>query len=192
MPDYWLAHGNPWEFPRPEICFRVRYGGTWSRKACVLWVGTDDVLANAYDTIIPGYGTEVTNTLRLWSAKATEEIDLSAFNQGNYFGAVEEQEPLGERVPRAVSGRLHPGRPRAASASGVLLRLGQPAGHPAPLPGGHGDFDALPDKVSIHLNDTHPVLAVPELMRLLVNEHGVGGSRPGRCAGGCSPTPTTP
>ncbi len=90
VPDYWLAHGNPWEFHRPEICFRVRYGGHLEQEGDVIrWVGTDDVLANAYDTIILGYGTEVTNTLRLWSAKATEEIDLSAFNQGNYFGAVE-------------------------------------------------------------------------------------------------------
>ncbi|HQY10222.1 MAG TPA: glycogen/starch/alpha-glucan phosphorylase, partial [Burkholderiaceae bacterium] len=96
-PDYWLTHGNPWEFPRAEVQYRVRFGGhlesagagsgVGGDPAAVRWVGTDDVLAMAYDTIIPGYGTEATNTLRLWSAKATEEMNLRAFNQGNYMGA---------------------------------------------------------------------------------------------------------
>lgn len=174
VPDYWLAHGNPWEFHRPEICFRVRYGGHLEQEGDVVrWVGTDDVLANAYDTIIPGYGTEVTNTLRLWSAKATEEIDLSAFNQGNYFGAVESKNHS-ENVSRVLY-------PDDSTLSGRELRLRQEYFFvSASLQDilrryrvNHRDFDALPDKVSIHLNDTHPVLAVPELMRLLVDEHGV-------------------
>jgi starch phosphorylase len=159
----------------------------------VHWVGTDDVLAMAYDSIIPGYGTEVTNTLRLWSARATEEIDLSAFNRGNYFGAVESKNHS-ENVSRVLY-------PDDSTLAGRELRLRQEYFFvSASLQDilrryrvGHTDFEALPDKVSIHLNDTHPVLAVPELMRLLVDEHGLEWvAAPGRCAGGCSPTPTTP
>jgi len=174
VPDYWLAHGNPWEFHRPEICFRVRFGGHLEQHGnAVRWVGTEDVLANAYDQIIPGYGTEVTNTLRLWSAKATEEIDLSAFNQGNYFGAVESKNHS-ENVSRVLY-------PDDSTLSGRELRLRQEYFFvSASLQDilrryrvNHSDFEALPDKVSIHLNDTHPVLAVPELMRLLVDEHAV-------------------
>ena len=81
----------------------------------VRWVGTDDVLAGAFDTIIPGYGTPATNTLRLWSAKATEEMDLRAFNQGNYFGAVESKN-LSENVSRVLY-------PDDSTASGRELRL---------------------------------------------------------------------
>ena len=174
VPDYWLAQGNPWEFHRPEICFRVRYGGHLEHHGeRVSWIGTDDVLAIAYDTIIPGYGTEVTNTLRLWSAKATEEIDLSAFNRGNYFGAVETKNHS-ENVSRVLypDDSTLPGRELrlrqeyffvSASLQDILRRYLV----------NHSDFDALPDKVSIHLNDTHPVFAVPELMRLLVDEHAL-------------------
>jgi starch phosphorylase len=174
VPDYWLTHGNPWEFPRPEIQMRVRFGGHLEEQGdTVRWVGTEDVLAMAYDSIIPGYGTEVTNTLRLWSARATEEIDLSAFNRGNYFGAVESKNHS-ENVSRVLY-------PDDSTVSGRELRLRQEYFFvSASLQDilrrhrvGHGDFDGLPDKVSIHLNDTHPVLAVPELMRLLVDEHAL-------------------
>ncbi len=118
VPDYWLTHGNPWEFPRPEIRMRVRFGGHLQEDGGrVLWVGTDDVLAMAYDSIIPGYGTEVTNTLRLWSARATEEIDLSAFNRGNYFGAVESKNHS-ENVSRVLY-------PDDSTLEGRELRLRQ-------------------------------------------------------------------
>lgn len=178
VPDYWLTHGNPWEFPRPEIRMRVRFGGHLEEQGdTVRWVGTEDVLAMAYDSIIPGYGTEVTNTLRLWSARATEEIDLSAFNRGNYFGAVESKNHS-ENVSRVLY-------PDDSTVSGRELRLRQEYFFvSASLQDilrrhriGHSDFDGLPDKVSIHLNDTHPVLAVPELMRLLVDEHGLKWDR---------------
>ncbi|WP_119153933.1 glycogen/starch/alpha-glucan phosphorylase [Caldimonas tepidiphila] len=172
-PDYWLTHGNPWEFPRPEVQYRVRFGGHVEQQGEKLrWVGTDDVLAMAYDTIIPGYGTEATNTLRLWSAKATEEIDLRAFNQGNYFGAVESKNHS-ENVSRVLY-------PDDSTLSGRELRLRQEYFFvSASLQDllrrylrTHTGFEQLPEKVSIHLNDTHPVLAIPELMRLLVDEHG--------------------
>ncbi len=171
-PDYWLTQGNPWEFPRPEVQMRVRFGGHLEQSGdAVRWVGTDDVLAMAYDTIIPGYGTQATNTLRLWSARATEEMNLRAFNQGNYMGAVESKNQS-ENVSRVLY-------PDDSTLSGRELRLRQEYFFcSASLQDivrrylrTHTGFDALPDKVSIHLNDTHPVLAIPELMRLLVDEH---------------------
>ncbi|MBL8442627.1 MAG: glycogen/starch/alpha-glucan family phosphorylase, partial [Zoogloeaceae bacterium] len=174
VPDYWLTHGHPWEFLRPEREFRVRFGGHLEQHGDkVDWVGTHDVLAMAYDNIIPGYRTEVTNTLRLWSAKATEEIDLSAFNRGNYFGAVESKNHS-ENVSRVLY-------PDDSTESGRELRLRQEYFFVSASVQdivrrylvNHDDFAALPDKVSIHLNDTHPVLAVPELMRILVDEHSV-------------------
>jgi starch phosphorylase len=178
VPDYWLTHGNPWEFQRPEVTYRVRFGGRVeqagpSADGAVRWVGTDDVLAMAYDTIIPGYGTLATNTLRLWSAKATEEMNLRAFNQGNYMGAVE-----GKNHSENVSRVLYPDD---STLSGRELRLRQEYFFcSASLQDvihrylrTHTGFAALPDKVSIHLNDTHPVLAIPELMRILVDEHRV-------------------
>ena len=176
-PDYWLTRGNPWEFQRPEVKYRVRFGGhVEGRQAygAAKWVGTHDVLAIAYDTIIPGYGTQATNTLRLWSARATEEIDLSAFNRGNYFEAVETKNHS-ENVSRVLY-------PDDSTLSGKELRLHQEYFFCSASVQDlvrrylrtHTGFDQLHEKVSIHLNDTHPVLAVPELMRLLVDEYNVG------------------
>jgi starch phosphorylase len=175
-PDYWLTRGNPWEFQRPEVTYRVRFGGHVQKRdggSAADWVDTHDVLAVAYDTIIPGYGTQATNTLRLWSARATEEIDLSAFNRGNYMQAVESKNHS-ENVSRVLY-------PDDSTASGRELRLHQEYFFVSASVQDllrrylrtHTTFDQLPDKVSIHLNDTHPVLAVPELMRLLLDEHGL-------------------
>ena len=180
-PDYWLTRGNPWEFQRPEVNYRVRFGGHVQKRegpqapyGAADWVDTHDVLAVAYDTIIPGYGTQATNTLRLWSARATEEIDLSAFNRGNYMQAVESKNHS-ENVSRVLY-------PDDSTASGRELRLHQEYFFVSASVQDllrrylrtHKTFDKLPEKVSIHLNDTHPVLAVPELMRLLLDEHGLG------------------
>jgi starch phosphorylase len=175
-PDYWLTRGNPWEFQRPEVNYRVRFGGHVQKRdgaGGAEWVDTHDVLAVAYDTIIPGYGTQATNTLRLWSARATEEIDLSAFNRGNYMQAVESKNHS-ENVSRVLY-------PDDSTPSGRELRLHQEYFFCSASVQDllrrylrtHDDFDALGEKVSIHLNDTHPVLAVPELMRLLLDEHGL-------------------
>ncbi|WP_151638659.1 glycogen/starch/alpha-glucan phosphorylase [Noviherbaspirillum aerium] len=173
-PDYWLMRGNPWEFARPEIQYRVRFGGrTEQHGADTRWIGTEDILAFAYDTIIPGYGTELTNTLRLWSAKATDEIDLLAFNRGNYFGAVERR-IHSENVSRVLY-------PDDSTMSGRELRLRQEyffvsASIQDMLQRHlqrHGRLDNLLDTIAVHLNDTHPVLAIPELMRLLIDEHGM-------------------
>ncbi|MEN9383894.1 MAG: hypothetical protein RL323_1037 [Pseudomonadota bacterium] len=172
VPDYWLTHGHPWEFPRPEVTYRVQFGGHVVYNGDRYdWVDSHDVLAMAYDTIVPGYGTQATNTLRLWSAKATEEINLEAFNRGNYMAAVESKNHS-ENVSRVLypddstlSGRelrLHQEYFFcSASVQDLLRRYLQT----------HTTFDELPNQVSIHLNDTHPVLAIPELMRLLVDVH---------------------
>ncbi len=174
-PDYWLTRGNPWEFQRPEVNYRVRFGGRVQKRegGAADWVDTHDVLAVAYDTIIPGYGTQATNTLRLWSARATEEIDLSAFNRGNYMQAVESKNHS-ENVSRVLY-------PDDSTPSGRELRLHQEYFFCSASVQdllrrylrNHKNFDQLAAKVSIHLNDTHPVLAVPELMRLLLDEHGL-------------------
>jgi len=172
VPDYWLTAGNPWEFARPEVVYRVQFDGHVVKEGShSRWVGTNDVEAMAYDTIIPGYGTTTTNTLRLWSAKATKEIDLSAFNRGDYFGAVE-QKNHSENVSRVLypddsteAGRELRLRQEyffcSASVQDLVRRYLQT----------HTSFDQFADKVAIHLNDTHPVLAIPELMRLLIDVH---------------------
>ena len=172
VPDYWLTHGNPWEFPRPEVTYRVQFGGhVLKTSGAYQWVDTHDVQAMAYDTIIPGYDTTATNTLRLWSAKATEEINLGAFNRGNYFEAVERKNHS-ENVSRVLY-------PDDSTPSGRELRLQQEYFFVSASVQDllhrylrkHEGFEELPSKVSIHLNDTHPVLAIPELMRLLLDVH---------------------
>ena len=172
VPDYWLTHGNPWEFARPEVTYRVRFGGRVVKEGSTYqWVDSHDVRAMAYDTIIPGYDTMATNTLRLWSAKATQEIDLGAFNRGNYFAAVESKNHS-ENVSRVLY-------PDDSTDSGRELRLHQEYFFCSAsvqdllrrFSSCHEGFEELPNKVSIHLNDTHPVLAIPELMRLLLDEH---------------------
>ncbi len=174
VPDYWLTRGNPWEFPRPEVTYRVRFGGHVVKQdgaaGVYEWLDSHDVQAMAYDTIIPGYDTMATNTLRLWSAKATQEIDLNAFNRGNYFAAVESKNHS-ENVSRVLY-------PDDSTESGRELRLHQEYFFCSAsvqdllrrYMSRHAGFEELPAKVSIHLNDTHPVLAIPELMRLLLDE----------------------
>ncbi len=178
-PDHWLVAGNPWEFVRPEVKYTIRFGGrvvtdetpdadgTVERRA--RWVDTDDVQAMAYDTLVPGYGTLACNTLRLWSATATEEIDLSLFNQGNYSAAIEAKNHS-ENVSRVLY-------PDDSTEHGRELRLRQEYFFvSASLQDllrryfkTHPSVEQLADSISIHLNDTHPAIAIPELMRLLVD-----------------------
>ncbi|WP_323143304.1 glycogen/starch/alpha-glucan phosphorylase [Massilia phyllosphaerae] len=178
LPDYWLAGGNPWEIARPDVQYRVRFGGRIEQHGDkVEWVDTHDVMALAYDTIVPGYATEATNLLRLWSAKAGQEFNLAAFNGGNYVGAVEEKN-ASENVSRVLY-------PDDSTLAGRELRVRQEyffcAASLQDIVGRflekHDDFDQLPQHVAIHLNDTHPVLAVPELMRLLIDDHGIAFPR---------------
>jgi len=177
-PDYWLRAGNPWEFQRPEVQYIVHFGGrTIQHGDRVEWVETEHVNAMAYDTVIPGFGTSATNTLRLWSARATEELDLSAFNQGDYRRAVEAKEHS-ENVSRLLY-------PDDSTPAGRELRLRQEYFFVSATMQDlirryqrtHSTFGRFAEKVAIHLNDTHPVLAIPELMRLLVDLHQVQWDR---------------
>ena len=174
VPDYWLQHGNVWEFPRSEVSYRVQFGGRviteGSRRA---WVDAKHVRAMAFDSVVPGYDTQAANTLRLWSAKADEEIDLMAFNRGSYLEAVEAKNHS-ENVSRVLY-------PDDSTDSGRRLRLQQEYFFVSASVqdllrrylSSNDNLLALSDKVSIHLNDTHPVLAIPELMRLLIDDHGL-------------------
>ncbi|MBX3635448.1 MAG: glycogen/starch/alpha-glucan phosphorylase [Rubrivivax sp.] len=177
-PDAWLEDGTPWEFPRHEIHYRVRFGG-WVEQpaapgAAPVWRHADEVQAKAYDMVIPGHGTERVATLRLWKAVAPAQIDLHAFNQGDYARAAEFKNAY-----ENISWVLYP---NDSTPAGRELRLRQEffftsaslqdilSRHLAE----HGRLTNLADKVAIHLNDTHPAIGVAELMRLLVDEHGFG------------------
>ena len=171
-PDYWLEYGNPWEFQRFNTRYKVRFGGRLQHEGSrVRWVETEEIVAMAYDQIIPGFDTDATNTLRLGGAQASNEINLGKFNQGDYFAAVEDKNHS-ENVSRVLypddstySGRELRLRQEyflvSATVQDILNRHWQM----------HETWDNLADKIAIHLNDTHPVLAIPELMRLLIDEH---------------------
>ncbi len=179
-PDNWLRYGNPWEFPRPEVLFAVKFGGRVVQyrddegRTRFHWIDTEDVMAMAYDTPVPGYDTATVNNMRLWSAKATRDFNLKYFNEGNYIKAVEEK-----NESENLSKVLYPddttemGRELrlkqqyffvCASIQDILRRFLKY----------HPNIAELPDKVAIQLNDTHPSIAVPELMRVLIDNHHLG------------------
>jgi starch phosphorylase len=173
-PDYWLVNGNPWEFMRPEYSYTVSYGGRLMQDGPrVRWVDTDDVIATPYDSGVPGHEMSSVATLRLWSARATSGINLDAFNKGDYMRAVEAKNQS-ENVSRVLY-------PDDSTDHGKELRLRQEYFFvSASLQDilrrhlkNHGNLDNLADKVAIHLNDTHPALAVPELLRLLIDEQNL-------------------
>ncbi len=176
-PDNWLRYGNPWEYARPEVLHPVKFYGRvvdFTNEDGMLrhqWLETEDVMAMAYDTPIPGYNTQTVNNMRLWSAKATRDFNLKYFNEGDYIKAVEEK-----NGSENLSKVLYPddttkmGRELrlkqqfffvSASLQDILYRFAKY----------HDGFDALPDKVAIQLNDTHPSIAIAELMRILIDKH---------------------
>ena len=170
-PDYWLEYGNPWEFQRFSTRYKVRFGGRIQHEGSrARWVETEEILAMAYDQIIPGFDTDATNTLRLWGAQASNEINLGKFNQGDYFAAVEDKNHS-ENVSRVLY-------PDDSTYSGRELRLRQEYFLVSATVQDilhrhwvmHETFDNLADRIAIHLNDTHPVLAIPELMRVLIDD----------------------
>jgi starch phosphorylase len=177
-PDPWLEDGTPWEFPRPGVHYAVHFGG-WVEHpegpgTPSLWRHAGQVNAKAYDMVIPGHGTERVSTLRLWKAAAPSQIDLHAFNTGDYARAAEFKNQF-----ENISWVLYP---NDSTDAGRELRLRQEyfftsaslqdilARHQAE----HGRLTNLAEKVAIHLNDTHPAIGVAELMRLLVDENGFG------------------
>ncbi len=180
-PDPWLLEGFPWEIERFELARCVHFGGRTESyidsagNTRYRWVDTHDVRAVPFDVPVPGYRNNVVNTLRLWRAAATDEFDLQEFNAGSYADAV--------RAKNAAENITMVLYPNAATENGQSLRLRQQyflasaslqdmlAGWTAR----HGrDFSQLAEKRCIQLNDTHPAIAVPELMRLLLDEHGLG------------------
>ncbi len=176
-PDHWLRDGNPWEMERPEYTQRIHFGGHTehyrheSGEIRARWVGTQDVLAVPYDTPIPGFRNGTVNTLRLWKAEATDEFDLNEFNAGDYTEAVEAKTDA-EHITMVLY-------PNDASENGKALRLKQQyllasASIKDILREWyrvHGEgFDNFADKNCFQLNDTHPTIAVAELMRLLVDQ----------------------
>ena len=175
-PDNWLRYGNIWEFQRPESTYTVNFYGRVlefpsERGTESHWVDADSVVAMAYDVPIPGYDTQTVNNLRLWSAKAAKEFDLRHFNEGNYERAVESRNAT-ENISKVLY-------PNDASASGRELRLKQQYFfvsasiqdilHRFLLK--HKDWKKLPEKIAIQLNDTHPAIAVAEMMYQLVDVH---------------------
>ncbi|MCE1190045.1 MAG: glycogen/starch/alpha-glucan phosphorylase [Ignavibacteria bacterium] len=176
QPDHWLASGNPWEIQRRELQYRVKFNGRLEvvnegkGKLKFLWVDTDDVLATAYDVPIPGYKTDTVNNLRLWSAKATQEFSFKDFNAGNYVAAVERKNQS-ENISKVLY-------PNDTYIEGKFLRLKQQYFFvSASLQDiirkykiNHDSYDDFAKKTAIQLNDTHPVIAIPELMRILIDE----------------------
>jgi len=178
QPDSWLANGSPWEFPHPEMRVRVRFAGHTEQyvdEAGVTrtkWEPGWEVSGIPYNYMVPGYRTGNVNTLRLWSARATQAFDLHVFNTGDYLQAVRAQ-AFAENISKVLY-------PEDSTPQGKELRLQQQYFFVAcslrdyidnTLP---RDFDLrkLPERVIFQLNDTHPVIAIPELMRILVDERG--------------------
>ncbi|XP_076155291.1 glycogen phosphorylase, liver form [Alosa pseudoharengus] len=174
--DDWLRHGNPWEKARPEFMLPVHYyGRVEETEEGSKWVDTQVVLAMPYDTPIPGYMNNTVNTMRLWSARAPNDFNLKDFNVGDYIQAVLDRN-LAENISRVLY-------PNDNFFEGKELRLKQEYFVVAATlqdvirrfktskmsSGGPLSFDTFPDKVAIQLNDTHPAMAIPELMRIFVD-----------------------
>jgi starch phosphorylase len=177
LPDEWLRNGNPWEFARPEYTVKVCYYGNTQTdrdkqgREKHQWINTQDVLAVPYDYPIAGYKNDVVNTLRLWSARGTEEFDLDYFESGDYEHAVYNK-ILSENISKVLY-------PSDARSQGKELRLKQEYFFTAAsmadilrrFKAENSDLNDLPKKVAIQLNDTHPTLAIVELMRLLLDQY---------------------
>jgi starch phosphorylase len=176
-PDEWLSTGNPWQFARPEYGVRIRFGGRTEMyhddqgRLRTQWIDTHDVLAIPYDIPVTGYKNDVVNTLRLWSARSPEEFDFDYFNHGDYHQAVY-QRINSENISKVLY-------PNDNVSQGEELRLKQEYFMTAASVADiirrffseNDDIHQLPEKAVIQLNDTHPALAVVELMRLLLDEY---------------------
>lgn len=179
-PDEWLLYGNPWEFPQPNDMVKVGFrghteeycddNGNLLRK----WVPKDTVFGEPCTTLVPGYGTTTVNILRLWRARATEEFDFQLFDVGDYARAVEKK-VYSENISKVLY-------PNDSTWKGKQLRLQQQYFFVACSLQDiirrfrllNNDWEQFPEKVVIQLNDTHPVVGIPELMRLLVDEYRLG------------------
>ncbi len=179
LPEDWLSSGNPWEFARPSISYTIGFGGSIDQVTTpngttrYVWEPAETVNALAYDTPITGWHGKHVNTLRLWSAQATDPLSLEDFNRGDHVGALADRVRL-----EAISRVLYPSDETEA---GHELRLRQEFFFASASlqdllhrhKSQHGELSSLGDHVAIQLNDTHPAIAVAELMRLLVDVHGM-------------------
>ncbi len=179
VPEDWLSHGNPWEFERREAAYEIGFGGQvegradWDGTSKPVWKPGDRVIAVAFDTPVVGWQGERITTLRLWSARALDPMHLDAFNSGDHVGAVAER-MRAESISRVLY-------PADSTPAGQELRLRQEyfftSASLQDLVRRHvqqfGDIRTLPDKAAVQLNDTHPAIAVAELMRLLIDVHGL-------------------
>jgi len=182
--DNWLQNGNPWEFPQPDEMVAVGLGGHTEQShdadgtLRVRWIPGETVLGEPCHMLVPGFDTTSVHTLRLWRARASEDFDFGLFNEGDYARAVE-QKVRSENISKALY-------PNDETPQGKELRLKQQYFFVACslkdiLRNFHSrpehTLESFADKAAIQLNDTHPVLAVPELMRLLVDEHRMDWDR---------------
>lgn len=174
MAEDWLRHQHNWEFERAECLYDIGFGGEVKEiGARATWTPSDIVMAQAYDTPVPGWRAGWTNTLRLWSAKPKKIFDLEPFNRGEYMEAAA-PEVLAETISRVLY-------PDDSTEIGKELRLKQEYFFTSAslrdllrrFLTHNGDLRALPSKVAIQMNDTHPAIAGPELIRLLTDEHGL-------------------
>ncbi len=177
-PETWLRNGNPWELPRPEKEYSIGFGGVVEylggdgKTARALWYPTETVIATTYDLPIAGWRDKHVNILRLWGARAPDPIKLAAFNEGDHIGAMAAR-IRAESITRVLY-------PNDQTPGGQELRLRQEyfftSASLRDIMRRHreqfGDIATLPDHAAIQLNDTHPAVAVAELMRLLIDEHG--------------------
>jgi starch phosphorylase len=180
VPDRWLRFGNPWEIPRPEYTVEVKFGGHTEAftdehgRYQVRWISGRTVLGTPYDTPMVGYNSNTVNTLRLWSAKASDEFDLQIFNSGDFANAVADK-VFSENITKVLypNDNNYQGRELrlqqqyffvSCSLQDIIRNYLQ-----------HNDnFDNFPNKVAIQINDTHPTIGIAELMRLLLDEHQLG------------------
>lgn len=175
LPDEWMRNGNPWEIPRPEYTVKINFYGRidHSSQFASPWVDTEAVLAVPFDIPIPGFKNDVVNTLRLWSARATDEFEFDYFNHGNYDRAVQKK-ILSESISKVLY-------PNDNVNQGKELRLKQEYFFTAAAIAdiirrhktGKNDIRSLHNKACIQLNDTHPTLAILELMRVLLDQEGL-------------------
>ncbi len=183
LPDNWLENGNLWEIVRPDQAVEVRFGGYVEEvqkdgRMCFEQKNYSTILAVPYDMPVLGYDTNMVNMLRTWSAKSPKEIDMQSFNRGDYVRAMEERE-----LCEVISKVLYP---EDNHYEGKELRLKQQYFLSSAsvqyivrdFEKTYGpDWDIFPDKVAIHVNDTHPGMAIPELMRILLDEKGLSWER---------------
>ncbi|HDI60695.1 MAG TPA: glycogen/starch/alpha-glucan phosphorylase [Desulfobacteraceae bacterium] len=183
LPENWLKFGNPWEIGRPEYNFSVDYNGFVKQthmpdgRLVTEWCDTNRVIGVAHDVPIIGYGNNTVNNLRLWSARASREFDLGYFQDGDYLKAVEEKN-LSENISKVLypNDQIYAGKELrlkqqyffvSCSIQDIIRRYLHE----------HKDFSLFPEKVVIQLNDTHPSLAIAELMRLLLDRYQMGWDR---------------